>query len=67
GSLLRENCADELLIYMAPRLIGEAVGMANLPELNSLDQTSDWDLIEHTSVGNDLRLRLLSTSSEATH
>jgi diaminohydroxyphosphoribosylaminopyrimidine deaminase / 5-amino-6-(5-phosphoribosylamino)uracil reductase len=67
GSLLRENCADELLIYMAPRLIGEAVGMANLPELNSLDQTSYWNLIEHTSVGNDLRLRLLSTSSEATH
>jgi diaminohydroxyphosphoribosylaminopyrimidine deaminase/5-amino-6-(5-phosphoribosylamino)uracil reductase len=44
---------------MAPRLIGEAVGMANLPELNSLDQTSYWNLIEHTSVGNDLRLRLL--------
>jgi diaminohydroxyphosphoribosylaminopyrimidine deaminase/5-amino-6-(5-phosphoribosylamino)uracil reductase len=67
GSLLRESCVDELLLYMAPRLIGEAIGMANLPELNSLDQTSHWDLIEHTSVGNDLRLRLLSTSSDATH
>jgi diaminohydroxyphosphoribosylaminopyrimidine deaminase/5-amino-6-(5-phosphoribosylamino)uracil reductase len=67
GSLLREDCVDELLLYMAPRLIGEAVGMANLPELNSLEHTSDWNLIEHTSIGNDLRLRLLSTSSETTH
>ena len=59
GSLLRENCVDELLVYLAPRILGEGLGMAKLPELSSLDQTLDWNLIEHTSIGNDLRLRLI--------
>jgi diaminohydroxyphosphoribosylaminopyrimidine deaminase/5-amino-6-(5-phosphoribosylamino)uracil reductase len=58
GSLIRESCVDELLIYMAPRLIGEGLGIANLSELQSLDQTNDWNLQEHISVGHDLRLRL---------
>jgi len=58
GSLLRESCVDELLVYMAPRLIGEGSGMANLPELSSLEQTMNWSLAEHVSIGNDLRLRL---------
>lgn len=59
GSLLRENCVDELLVYLAPRMVGEGLGMAKLPELSSLDQTLDWHLIEHTLIGNDLRLRLI--------
>ena len=58
GSLIRESCVDELLIYMAPRLIGEGLGIANLSELQSLDKTIDWTLVDHTSIGNDLRLRL---------
>ena len=59
GSLLRENCVDELLVYLAPRMVGEGLGMAKLPDLSSLDQTLDWHLIEHTLIGNDLRLRLI--------
>jgi diaminohydroxyphosphoribosylaminopyrimidine deaminase/5-amino-6-(5-phosphoribosylamino)uracil reductase len=64
GSLIRESCVDELLIYMAPRLIGDGLGIANLPEFQSLDQTIDWTLVDHTSIGNDLRLRLFKTLSE---
>jgi diaminohydroxyphosphoribosylaminopyrimidine deaminase/5-amino-6-(5-phosphoribosylamino)uracil reductase len=64
GSLIRESCVDELLIYMAPRLIGDGLGIANLPELQSLDKTIDWTLVDHTSIGNDLRLRLFKTLSE---
>jgi len=64
GSLIRESCVDELLIFMAPRLIGEGLGIANLPELQSLDKTIDWTLVDHTSIGNDLRLRLYKTFLE---
>jgi len=59
GSLIREGCVDELLIYMAPKLLGDAVGMANLPSLNTLDDVKSWDLIDHALVGNDLRIRLI--------
>ena len=59
GSLIREGCVDELLIYMAPKLLGDAVGMANLPSLSTLDDVESWDLIDHALVGNDLRIRLI--------
>ncbi len=59
GSLIREGCVDELLIYMAPKLLGDAVGMANLPSLSTLDDVKTWDLIDHVLVGNDLRIRLI--------
>lgn len=58
GSLIREGCVDELLIYMAPKLLGDAVGMANLPSLSTLDDVKTWDLIDHVSVGDNLRIRL---------
>ena len=39
GSLINEGCVDELLLYLAPSLLGDrAQGMANLPELNDLAQ-----------------------------
>jgi len=37
GSLLREGCVDELLLYLAPCLIGPGRGMAGLPTLTELD------------------------------
>ncbi len=58
GSLIREGCVDELLVYMAPKLLGDAVGMANLPSLSTLDDVKTWDLIDHVSVGDNLRIRL---------
>jgi diaminohydroxyphosphoribosylaminopyrimidine deaminase/5-amino-6-(5-phosphoribosylamino)uracil reductase len=58
GSLLREECVDELLVYMAPKLLGDAQGMANLEELTALDKVDAWRFIEHQSVGDDVRLRL---------
>jgi diaminohydroxyphosphoribosylaminopyrimidine deaminase/5-amino-6-(5-phosphoribosylamino)uracil reductase len=59
GSLIREGCVDELLIYMAPKLIGDGMGMANLPTLTALAGVNAWKLIEHQMIGNDLRLRLI--------
>jgi diaminohydroxyphosphoribosylaminopyrimidine deaminase/5-amino-6-(5-phosphoribosylamino)uracil reductase len=58
GSLLRENCVDELLLYYAPFFMGEGIGMANLSPLNSLAEKEEWKVIDHSLFGSDLRLRL---------
>jgi diaminohydroxyphosphoribosylaminopyrimidine deaminase/5-amino-6-(5-phosphoribosylamino)uracil reductase len=59
GSMLREGCVDELLLYYAPFLMGEGIGMANVSHLMSLDQRQDWQIIDQSLLGPDLRLRLI--------
>jgi diaminohydroxyphosphoribosylaminopyrimidine deaminase/5-amino-6-(5-phosphoribosylamino)uracil reductase len=44
---------------MAPKLLGDAQGMANLPPLTSLDGVDAWDMMDHQTIGHDLRLRLI--------
>ena len=58
GSLLREDCVDELLLYYAPFFMGEGIGMANISLLTALDQRQDWQIIDQALFGSDLRLRL---------
>ena len=58
GSLLREGCVDELLLYYAPFFMGEGIGIANISPLTNLDQRQDWQIIDQTLFGSDLRLRL---------
>jgi len=59
GSMLRENCVDELLLYYAPFFMGEGIGMANMPTLSALDTPKDWQVIDQRLFGPDLRLRLI--------
>ena len=61
GSLLREGCVDELLLYYAPFLMGEGIGMANVSPLSSLDARENWKVIDHSLFGSDLRLRLMKS------
>ncbi len=56
GSLIRAGCVDELLLYLAPSLIGEAQGMFALPALEHLDQQRRLRFHEVTTVGDDLRI-----------
>ena len=58
GSLLRENCIDELLLYYAPFFMGDGIGMANIPPLTALNQRQDWQIIDQAMFGPDMRLRL---------
>jgi diaminohydroxyphosphoribosylaminopyrimidine deaminase/5-amino-6-(5-phosphoribosylamino)uracil reductase len=58
GSLLREDCVDELLLYYAPFFMGDGIEMANISPLATLDQRQDWQIIDQTLFGSDLRLRL---------
>ncbi|MDY0745581.1 bifunctional diaminohydroxyphosphoribosylaminopyrimidine deaminase/5-amino-6-(5-phosphoribosylamino)uracil reductase RibD [Paucibacter sp. R3-3] len=58
GSLLREGLVDELLVYLAPKLIGDGRGMAALGPFTTLaDAIDDWQFVDCTPVGTDLRLR----------
>jgi len=59
GSMLREDCVDELLLYYAPFFMGEGIGMANVSPLQNLDQRQDWQIIDQSLFGPDLRLRLI--------
>ena len=58
GSFLREGLVDELLVYLAPTLLGPGRGMANLPALSALADASRWRYVDLTPVGADLRLLL---------
>jgi len=57
GSLLRERLVDELLLYLAPCLIGHAAsGLFNLPELTTLDGKRRLQIRDLRQVGADIRV-----------
>jgi diaminohydroxyphosphoribosylaminopyrimidine deaminase/5-amino-6-(5-phosphoribosylamino)uracil reductase len=56
GSLLRESLVDELLVYLAPRLIGPGREMAALPALPSLADAMPLRFTDAGTVGDDLRI-----------
>ena len=56
GSLIREGCVDELLLYLAPALIGDAQGMFGLPALADLDHQYRLRFHAIQQVGGDLRI-----------
>ncbi|WP_445623358.1 hypothetical protein [Lactiplantibacillus plantarum] len=57
GALVAAGCIDELLIYMAPMLLGDAAGVVKLPMLERLDAAPRYEFIEAERVAADLRLR----------
>jgi diaminohydroxyphosphoribosylaminopyrimidine deaminase/5-amino-6-(5-phosphoribosylamino)uracil reductase len=64
GSLLRENCVDELLLYYAPFFMGEGIGVVNISPLTTLDQRQDWQILDQAIFGPDMRLRLTKLASQ---
>jgi len=56
GSLLRAGLVDELLVYLAPLLIGQGRGMSNLGPLSDLAQAWALDFHQVTPIGPDLRV-----------
>ena len=57
GSLLRAGLVDELLLYLAPCLIGHhASGLFNLAELTSLEDKQRLGIRDLRQVGSDIRL-----------
>jgi diaminohydroxyphosphoribosylaminopyrimidine deaminase/5-amino-6-(5-phosphoribosylamino)uracil reductase len=57
GSLLQAGVVDELLVYLAPSIVGDSGrGMFHLPELTELSQASALKIREVERVGADLRI-----------
>ena len=57
GSLLRAGLVDELLLYLAPTLLGDAAqGMFNLPELVDLSARQDLQIADLRRIGDDIRI-----------
>jgi diaminohydroxyphosphoribosylaminopyrimidine deaminase / 5-amino-6-(5-phosphoribosylamino)uracil reductase len=59
GSLVAAGVVDELLVYLAPKVLGEtARGMFNLPGVEKLADARRLRLVDVAQVGEDVRLRL---------
>lgn len=57
GALLKAGLVDELVLYLAPQLLGDAArGLAGLGELTQLEQRVElaWQDVRH--VGSDIRI-----------
>ena len=65
GSLVKAGVVDELLVYLAPMLIGEAQGMLHLPALSDLAQAQRLRFHEVTQVGEDVRVLARLVPEEA--
>jgi diaminohydroxyphosphoribosylaminopyrimidine deaminase / 5-amino-6-(5-phosphoribosylamino)uracil reductase len=59
GQLLTTFFVDELLLYVAPKLLGpQGRPLVNLPELQSLQDAWGFSLFDAKRFGDDLRLRM---------
>jgi diaminohydroxyphosphoribosylaminopyrimidine deaminase/5-amino-6-(5-phosphoribosylamino)uracil reductase len=56
ASLVREGCVDELLVYLAPSIIGPGQGMFALPALAHLNGQHHLAFHAVSQVGPDLRI-----------
>jgi diaminohydroxyphosphoribosylaminopyrimidine deaminase/5-amino-6-(5-phosphoribosylamino)uracil reductase len=57
GALLREDCVDELILYVAPSVVGDAArGLFDLPELEQLGARRAFSFHDVRLLGDDLRI-----------
>ena len=59
GEFMRSGLVDELVVYMAPVLLGNAArGLFNLPALERMCDRCEFDWHDVERIGDDLRLTL---------
>ncbi|MCG6967677.1 MAG: bifunctional diaminohydroxyphosphoribosylaminopyrimidine deaminase/5-amino-6-(5-phosphoribosylamino)uracil reductase RibD [Chromatiaceae bacterium] len=59
GSFLQGGLVDELIVYIAPHLMGHAArGLVNLPGLEHMEQRIQLDFHDARRAGRDLRVSL---------
>ncbi|OOZ42700.1 riboflavin biosynthesis protein RibD [Solemya elarraichensis gill symbiont] len=57
GSAVRAGIIDELVLYMAPHLMGDAArGLVHLPGLDTMEQRIELQLTDLRQLGNDIRM-----------
>ena len=65
AALLQTGLVDELLLYLAPKLLGPGRDLAALPALQQLSQARVMRFEDVYRVGDDLCLRLRCSGSDA--
>jgi len=66
GSLVREGCVDEFVLYLNPSFLGDtAQGMLDLPAPASLDARLKLKVLSTVQLGGDLRLLARPAASSA--
>jgi diaminohydroxyphosphoribosylaminopyrimidine deaminase/5-amino-6-(5-phosphoribosylamino)uracil reductase len=64
GALVQQQCVDELLLYVAPVVLGDrARALLKVAEPLSLAQASRFEVFDITAVGADQRIRLRAPSA----
>ncbi len=58
GALLAADCVDELVVYMAPMLLGAGKGIADVAALTHLEDAHKFEFIDVKQFGADMRMRL---------
>lgn len=57
GALIEQRQVDELIIYMAPKILGDnARGLCHLPHLQQLQDAPLWHLNQFERINDDLKL-----------
>jgi diaminohydroxyphosphoribosylaminopyrimidine deaminase / 5-amino-6-(5-phosphoribosylamino)uracil reductase len=56
GSLIREGLVDELLVYLAPKFVGQGRQMAHFGPLADLAEAVAFEFLSSQMVGPDLRV-----------
>jgi diaminohydroxyphosphoribosylaminopyrimidine deaminase/5-amino-6-(5-phosphoribosylamino)uracil reductase len=57
GALLKNDLVDEIIIYMAPHIMGDsAKGLFHLPELAQMKDRISLKINDVRAIGNDIRI-----------
>jgi diaminohydroxyphosphoribosylaminopyrimidine deaminase/5-amino-6-(5-phosphoribosylamino)uracil reductase len=65
GALLKHGLVDEIIVYMAPHIMGdEAKGLFHLPGLSTMDERIALNITDTRMVGSDMRFSLKPVSEE---
>ncbi|MCX7221050.1 MAG: bifunctional diaminohydroxyphosphoribosylaminopyrimidine deaminase/5-amino-6-(5-phosphoribosylamino)uracil reductase RibD [Burkholderiales bacterium] len=56
GALIEQGCVDELLIYLAPKILGDGAGLFDLSEMTSLAQAKKVTFHDLSTVGETIRI-----------
>ena len=68
GRLLDESLVDEIVLYMAPKLLGSnARPLADIADVQQLQDARRLAIVETRQIGEDLRIRLRRAGDAAAH
>lgn len=65
GSFLRAGLVDELLVYLAPLLLGQGAPLATLEALDQLPNRAAWQFLPPQAVDTDVLLRAVRADRAA--